>query len=71
MPTSFYRKTCKAEDLFVEIKPKVAKLELALQHVLTVAIDNQGDTDTPYDEIAADHLVHQLSKMNDILDYKY
>lgn len=71
MPTSFYRKTCKAEDLIVEIRPKIAKLEEALKHVLTVAIDNQGDTDTPYDEIAADHLVLQLSKMNDILDYKY
>lgn len=70
MPTPFYRKTCQAEDLWVEVKPKLKRIELSLDRLITVAVDNQGESELPYDEIAADHIVYQLSKINDLLDYK-
>ena len=71
MTTPFYKKMCHAEDAWLEVKPGLQKLQESMDRLLTIAIDNRGEPDTPYDEIAADHILQHREGINNLPNYKY
>jgi len=62
-PGPYYTKCCQMEDLMHEAEVAINRLNTGTERMMTECVNNRGQPDTAYSEIAADLMIQKLQQV--------